>query len=66
MARRDGISNERVVRAAGAIQELPYAEQRLQKLIRKADNLEEKRNSCLMMSISSKVEDQSSEKRSLS
>lgn len=43
MARLDGISNEKVVRAAGAIQELPYAEQRLQKLIRGADNLEEKK-----------------------
>lgn len=43
LARRDGISNEKVVRAAGAIQELPYAEQRLQKLIRESDNLEEKK-----------------------
>lgn len=43
LACRDGISNEKVVRAAGAIQELPYAEQRLQKLIRESDNLEEKK-----------------------
>jgi predicted nuclease with TOPRIM domain len=47
LARRDGISNEKVVWAAGAIQELPYAEQRLQKLIREADNLEEKKKQLL-------------------